>query len=100
MATYKFMFKGRQAGAIGIFYQISETYKADTLSEAKSLLYEDYEHIQISRILEGSKGIDKSYFNAAPFVPVRSNKERKRDLKGSYFYSRSDTPITELNRLT
>lgn len=82
MKKYTFSFRGRQAGAIGIFYQIIDTYKADSISEAKSLLYEDYEHIQGLKIISGAT---QQEFDKAEFIKVRSNTERERDAKtGTY----------------
>jgi len=93
MKKYRFSFVGRQAGAIGIFYEIYDTYVCHNLSEAKSLLYEDYEHISRLTIKCNTKTIDKEEFDQAEFIPVRSNRERQRDKdKGSYLYTRSDTP--------
>ncbi len=94
MKKYKFHFRGRQSGAIGIFYEISETYKADSLSEAKSLLYEDYEHIGQLSVKCNGKEIDREEFDNAPFIKVRPNRERQRAANGgSYLHTRSDTPI-------
>jgi len=46
MKTFKFSFIGRISGAIGIFYKIRDTYKANSLGEALYMLYTDYEHIR------------------------------------------------------
>lgn len=80
-------FKGRQRGAIGIFYEIQETYSVNSVSEARSLLYEDYEHIQVNKVV----GCTKEEFDNADFITVRSNRERKRKNDGSYYYTRSDS---------
>lgn len=56
MNNYKFSFTGRQAGAIGIFYKITDTYKAKDIHHALSLLYEDYEHISGLTIYESNRG--------------------------------------------
>ena len=45
MKKFTFTFTGRQAGAIGIFYKIKDTYKAQNINEALKLLYANYEHI-------------------------------------------------------
>lgn len=95
MKTYRFKFRGRQAGAIGIFYEIFETYRCESLSEAKSLLYEDYEHIGQLTVYENAKQLPLEDFNDAEFIPVRSNKERRRDAKGGYLYTRSDSPVNK-----
>lgn len=76
--SYRFSFNGRQAGAIGIFYKIAETYTCQTLSEAKSLLYEDYEVNSIGSMKCGSKEIDRDKFDKAPFISVSSHRERPR----------------------
>lgn len=90
MKTYKFSFHGRQAGAIGITYDIKETYKAQNLSEARSLLYEDYELIRPTtiKIKENTKEIYLEKFNNCRWIEVRSNRTRKREEKtGSYLSS-------------
>ncbi len=43
MKKYKFSFHGRQTGAIGISYQISQEYEAESIAEAVTMLYKDYE---------------------------------------------------------
>jgi len=81
-------FDGRQSGAIGIVYKIQDTYNVSSISEARSLLYEDYEHIDVKKII----GCSLEDFNKADFIPVRSNRERKRAEKtGAYLYTRDDT---------
>lgn len=91
---FTFKFNGRQAGAIGIFYDIKDTYTAENISEAKSLLYEDYEHIRLISIHSGSKQIDKADFDKAPFITVRPNSERQRAAdRATYLYTRSDSKI-------
>ncbi len=87
MKTYTFKFNGRQAGAIGIFYDIRDSYKCSSLSEAKSLLYEDYEHIRLIYIKENTKDISKEDFDKALFITVRSNTQRDKRKDGSYIYS-------------
>lgn len=83
-------FHGRQSGAIGIFYKIQDTYNVDSISEARSLLYEDYEHIHVDKVT----GCTKEEFNSAEFIPVRSNRERKRAEKtGAYLYTRNDSMV-------
>ena len=90
MKNFKFSFHGRQAGAIGIFYQISDTYKAQDIHEAMSLLYEDYEHIYDLKCKVNATEIDIP--KNINWVKVRSNNTRGRNPKnGSYLYTRSDT---------
>jgi hypothetical protein len=68
MNTYKFSFHGRQTGAIGIFYNISEEYKANSFEEACSMLYKDYEHISLSSASCGGKKYDKDEFRQAVYT--------------------------------
>lgn len=96
MGTYTFKFTGRQARAIGITYRIQDTYKCNSLSEAKSMLYKDYDLIQGIQITAkdelGRKiEISQAEFNDAPFVDV-SNYKRTLKENGSYFYTRSNSP--------
>ena len=90
MAKYNISFTGRQTGAIGIVYPIKDTYMCENLNELKSLIYEDYEHISNLVIKQGSNSIQKTEFDKAEFVKVRSNKERERN-NGSYLYTRSNS---------
>lgn len=46
MKTYKAKFTGRTVGAIGIFYPIETTVKAENEKQAELKLYDEYEHIQ------------------------------------------------------
>lgn len=92
MKKYTFKFTGRQAGAIGIFYKISDTYKCTNVHEALSYLYTDYEHIQNLTIYENSKVIDHP--EVIEWVNVRPHTERERAANGgSYIYTRSDSPV-------
>ena len=43
MKKYSFSFYGRQKGAIGISYQIKQDYMANSLAEACTMLWIDYE---------------------------------------------------------
>lgn len=83
MKTYTFKFNGRQSGAIGITYKISEGYKANDIHEAFSLLYEDYDSIRIERITENGKQIEAP--KKINFINVRSNRERQRNLKNGQY---------------
>ncbi len=92
MKKYTFKFTGRQSGAIGIFYKISDTYKCSNIHEAFSYLYADYEHIQGLTIYENSKVIDQP--GVIKWVNVRPHTERKRAAdKGTYIYTRSDSTV-------
>lgn len=67
MKKYTFSFIGRQTGAIGIFYKITEVYNCENISEAKSCLYRDYEHISQLKI-NGSS--DLREYDKAKFIEV------------------------------
>lgn len=88
MTKYSVSFKGRQSGASGIIYNIRDTYICEGLNELKSLLYEDYDTLIDLKILVGSKVVDIREFERASFVPVRKNRERERNSKGIYLYTR------------
>lgn len=45
MKTYQVTFRGREKGAIGIFYQITATVKGEDEKQALLNLYDKYEHI-------------------------------------------------------
>lgn len=84
MNNYKFSFTGRQAGAIGIFYKITDTYKAKDIHHALSLLYEDYEHISGLTIYESNRGNRDFYAtdlieapNTINWVKVESHRTRR-----------------------
>lgn len=70
---FTFSFIGRQAGASGIIYKIVERYECSTISEAKSLLWEDYDIVHNLKI----EGCSYEDYNAAPFIKVRSYRTRK-----------------------
>jgi len=65
MKQYNFSFNGRQTGAIGIFYNITDSYNASSLQEARSMLYKDYEHITFYSCRCGNKQFTKDEFNKA-----------------------------------
>jgi len=94
MKKFTFSFIGRQAGAIGITYKISDTYEAKDIHEAMSLLYEDYDMIGHKGGLKCTRhGKEIETPKNINWVKVRSNSERSRNPKtGSYLYSRSNTP--------
>jgi len=84
MKKFKFSFTGRQAGAIGIFYKIVDTYEAKDIHEALSLLYEDYDHI--SGLICNDRKTEIP--NKINWVKVRSSRERKRGIdNGSYIHN-------------
>lgn len=76
LKKYEFSFNGRQTGAIGIFYKISDSYMANSLDEAVAMLYTDYEHIRLFSCYCGNKVIPQSNFDMA----AQSN--YKTDYKG------------------
>lgn len=61
MKTYKFTFKGRQIGAIGIFYSLSYTTQSDTAENAVHKLYENFEHITELKCTENGKKIELTH---------------------------------------
>ena len=61
MKTYKFTFKGREIGAIGIFYSLSYTTQADTAENAVHKLYENFEHITDLKCTENGKKIELTH---------------------------------------
>ncbi len=67
MAKYNISFNGRQTGAIGVFYKITEVYNCKNMDELKSCLYRDYEHIS-QLYINGS--IDLKEYNTAKFIDV------------------------------
>lgn len=84
MKNFSFYFKGRQSGAIGITYQIKDTYKAKDIHEALSYLYEDYELISGLAIRSNNKIVERP--SVIEWVKVRSNRERPRNPKDSASY--------------
>lgn len=91
MNKYKFSFTGRQAGAIGINYQIRDTYKAKDIHEALSLLWTDYDMVRGLTIHENGKLIKQP--EKINWVKVRPYTQRERSPKtGSYKYTRDDAP--------
>lgn len=62
MKKYKFKFKGRQVGAVGVFYNTSYECEAATLGEAIWLLYEKYEHIHLASLWENDQMLDHEKF--------------------------------------
>lgn len=88
---YRFNFIGSQSGAIGITYEIWDTYKCDNIHEALSYLYEDYQHFGSMKAYENGKLIELP--EKINWVKVRSYRERERSPKtGSYRYYREDAP--------
>lgn len=65
MNHYNFSFHGRQTGALGIRYDISETYIANNFNEAVAMLYTDYEHISLYRANKGKKAYTQEDFKKA-----------------------------------
>lgn len=91
MKKYKFSFTGRQSGAIGITYKISDTYTCADIHEAFSLLWTDYEHIQGLCIYKNGKRIEQP--EIIKWVKVRPHTERERQADGAtYRYTRTDSP--------
>lgn len=92
MKKYTFSFNGRQSGAIGITYQIRDTYKANSIGEAMYLLYTDYDLISGLQAKEGSHSIETANVKLIPCDTSKCYPHRETDPKtGSYRYTRSDT---------
>jgi hypothetical protein len=67
MKTYKITFTGRQTGAIGITYRITETYEAVSLEAFKQMLYTDYECMPGAIVWENDKLMKIEIFKNAGF---------------------------------
>lgn len=93
MNKYRVTFFGRQTGAIGIFYDIADTYRAKDIHECLSLLHEDYEHIRSLVIKKSGQIVEIP--DKIEWVSVRSNRERERKAKGGYIKTRSDTSVLD-----
>lgn len=78
-AIFKFSFYGRQAGAIGITYKITDSYKAADIHEALSYLYEDYD------LIMGLSCMGHKIPKDINFKPVRSHRERPRQQDGATY---------------
>lgn len=79
---YTVSFEGRQAGAIGITYKITDAYKAANVHEVMSLLYEDYDLIRGLAIKRGSKIVEIP--KNIVWIEVRSRRLRPTNEKGEY----------------
>lgn len=77
----KVSFYGRQNGAIGVRYNITDTYIVESVSEFKSKLWEDYEPNQITML----KGCSLDEYKKADFIKVRSRSLRQRKEDGSTY---------------
>ncbi len=71
--TYSFSFVGRQNGAIGIRYNISDTYEANSLEEAVAMLGKDYEHGFSVAAKCGSKAFTQEQFEKAVYANLKTN---------------------------
>lgn len=67
MKTYHFDFIGRENGAIGIRYAISEQVQADDYDAAVLRLYDRYEHISVRHFTAWENGtmVDSTEMRAA-----------------------------------
>lgn len=77
MKKYQFSFNGRQTGAIGIFYKIYEEYKANSLDEAVSMLYVDYEHITFISGKEESDNVSPERFKKSAYTNFKTDYKGK-----------------------
>lgn len=82
MKTFKFSFIGRQARAIGVFYKIEDSYKANNLSEALYKLYTDYEHI--SQIKVNGEALTLEEVNKTGFTKCEHSKRKTHPKTGTY----------------
>ena len=74
MKKYTFSFNGRQTGAIGITYQITESYEANDIHESLSLLWTDYEMIRHLKVKQNGKSIKQP--DVIKWANVRSLSQR------------------------
>lgn len=79
MNTYKFTFHGRQNGAIGIKYGITDTYEANQLGEALYMVYTDYDVNHPYNVTENGKNIPYQEANKTEFI--KTDYKGKRDRK-------------------
>jgi hypothetical protein len=63
MKKYTYSFTGRQTGAIGITYKITHTYEANSLEDANTILYTDYEIFHGLRVNGKHLPFDKIKFS-------------------------------------
>ena len=94
MKKFAFSFVGRQTGAIGITYQIKDTYRAHSLGAAMYMLYTDYDLIHRLEYRQGAKKIDTEGIELVKCDISKCYPNRPTNPQtGSYLYTRSDTPI-------
>lgn len=74
MKKFTFSFNGRQTGAIGIKYNITHSYEAENISEAKTMLWTDYEWINMYSV----NGATIEQYENAPFSNTKYQKSIKR----------------------
>jgi hypothetical protein len=68
MKKYTFSFIGRQTGAIGITYKITQEYKCDSLEEACTKLFIDCEHFSRLELNGKNFKIDSKYVDHKPTI--------------------------------
>lgn len=78
MKKYYFSFTGRQTGAIGIIYPISENYEANSLGEALFKLWTDYELIRFNKAEENGKSIETENLWRTKLIEVDYKKKPDR----------------------
>jgi hypothetical protein len=81
LKTYSFSFYGRQTGAIGIFYNIKDSYEAHSFEEACSMLYVDYDHITFHSASSPRKQYSKEDFNKAVSANFKTDYKGKGMLR-------------------
>jgi hypothetical protein len=68
MKKYTFSFIGRQTGAIGIFYKITQEYTCNSIEEACTKLFIDYEHFRSLKLNGKTFKIDSKQVSHKPTV--------------------------------
>lgn len=91
MKTFRFSFIGRQARAIGITYQIADTYVAENLGQALYMLNTDYDSIRSLKAYQNGKLIDSETVRETALIACVVPKRETDPKTGSYRYRRSDT---------
>ena len=50
MHEFTFHFEGRKKGAIGCYDFFIATRKADSVDEARQMLYDEYDHVRVIKV--------------------------------------------------
>ncbi len=68
MKKYTFSFIGRQTGAIGICYKITQEYKCKSIQEACTKLFIDYEHFRELKLNGEPYKINSKHLDDKPTI--------------------------------